>query len=225
MTMENKKSTDYHDYFIKDGRFIGAFEEMYQNTPDPWHIQSLGRRLDMDAALLLIRQSGRQFRSILDVGCGKGLFTSLLADVVPGQIRACDVSETAIDQAGKLYPHPRIEFFVWDANRIHELSDPDGSYDLIVLAQTIWCVLPNFPTILKKFHALLQEDGSLLISQHFLPHGKQQYGRDMISNPEDLMRILAETGFDLKATLETDRFRNHHLALRAEPAIDQKRNG
>ena len=29
-------SKDYHDYVIKDGNFIGEFEQMYQNVDDPW---------------------------------------------------------------------------------------------------------------------------------------------------------------------------------------------
>lgn len=29
-------SKDYHDYVIKNGGFIGKFEEMYQNIEDPW---------------------------------------------------------------------------------------------------------------------------------------------------------------------------------------------
>ena len=56
--MSELKSKDYHDYFIKDGRFIGRFDEMYKNVDDPWHIDRLGRRLDMDAALLLLKTSG-----------------------------------------------------------------------------------------------------------------------------------------------------------------------
>ena len=27
----------YQDYVIKDGKFIGKFEEMYQKFDDPWH--------------------------------------------------------------------------------------------------------------------------------------------------------------------------------------------
>jgi len=41
MTMEviNIKGNphDYHDYVFKDGKFIGAFEEMYLNVDDPWY--------------------------------------------------------------------------------------------------------------------------------------------------------------------------------------------
>ena len=35
--MKRMNSKDYHDYVFKDGKFIGAFEEMYQNVEDPWH--------------------------------------------------------------------------------------------------------------------------------------------------------------------------------------------
>ena len=32
------KSKDYHDYVIKNGSFVGKFEEMYQNSSNiPWH--------------------------------------------------------------------------------------------------------------------------------------------------------------------------------------------
>lgn len=35
--MKNKPLSDYHDYVFKDGKFVGAFEEMYRNVGDPWH--------------------------------------------------------------------------------------------------------------------------------------------------------------------------------------------
>ena len=31
----------YQDYVIKDGKFIGKFEEMYQKFEDPWHQMEL----------------------------------------------------------------------------------------------------------------------------------------------------------------------------------------
>ena len=30
----------YQDYVIKDGQFIGRFEEMYRDVSDPWHCSS-----------------------------------------------------------------------------------------------------------------------------------------------------------------------------------------
>jgi len=178
-------SKDYHDYFIKDGEFIGRFEDMYQNVEDPWHIDRLGRRLDMDAALLLLTHAGRPFHRILDVGCGKGLFTSFLAERISGRIHAFDVSKTAIESARQRYRNPRIDFFVFDANGMDRLPYRADSFDLIVLAQTLWCILPNLKKVLDRFYLLLEKRGGLLISQHFLPPDRQQYGRDILSTPED----------------------------------------
>jgi hypothetical protein len=51
--MKEIKSDDYHDYVIKDGKFIGAFEEMYQNIDDPWH-HGDATDIQYDMALYLI---------------------------------------------------------------------------------------------------------------------------------------------------------------------------
>ncbi|MFH1140022.1 MAG: class I SAM-dependent methyltransferase [Pseudomonadota bacterium] len=214
--MNEVKSKDYHDYFIKDGRFIGRFEEMYQNVADPWHIDDLGRRLDMDAALLLLQYSGREYSQILDAGCGKGLFTSFLARETGGLVLAGDVSPTAVEQARARNRDPRIEFIVLDLNRLDDLDRPRGRFDLIVLAQTIWCILPNLEKILAGFLDLLQPGGGLLISQNFLQPGQQKYGREIVAGPEDLLALLTRAGFDIKQTLEANRFQNHHLAVLAE---------
>ena len=31
------KSVKYQDFVIKDGEFVGEFEEMYQQVEDPWN--------------------------------------------------------------------------------------------------------------------------------------------------------------------------------------------
>lgn len=213
--MDPINSKDYHDYFIKDGKFIGRFEQMYQQVTDPWHIDALGRRLDMDAALLLLKNSGRDFHRILDVGCGKGFFTSLLTEVISGRIIATDISPTAISQARERYAHPQIEFFVFDLNDIEHLPYAPATFDLIVMAQTIWCILPNLAKLLGYFKQLLVRPGCLLISQHFLKPEQQKYGRDILSSAEGLLDLLQTAGFLVQATLETNRATNHHLAVLA----------
>lgn len=35
--MSSNKKKSYHDYVIKDGKFIGDFEGMYENCNDPWN--------------------------------------------------------------------------------------------------------------------------------------------------------------------------------------------
>ena len=215
--MGKPPSRDYHDYFIKDGRFVGQFEEMYRYTDDPWHIEALGRRLDMDAALFLLKNSHESYRKILDLGCGKGFFTNLLLELDPDEVWACDVSETAISQAQARYTDPRLRFFASDLTHIEDIPAPENYFDLVVMAQTIWCILPQIEDILGACLNLMTENGSLLVSQHFLQPGQQKYGAEIISQPADLIRMLENLGYCIKATLETNRHSNHHLALWAKP--------
>ena len=214
--MSKGPSKDYHDYFIKDGRFVGRFEEMYKYTEDPWHIDALGHRLDMDAALALLRHSRERFGKILDLGCGKGLFTNLLLELEPDLVWACDISETAVAQAQIRYCDPRLQFMAFDLNNIEQLPVPDGHFDLVVMAQTIWCILPKLEAILGTCLKFMSENGSLLISQHFLQPGQQKYGAEIVARPRDLIAMLEGLGYVVQATLETNRHTNHHLALWAK---------
>ncbi len=202
---------DYHDYFIKDGVHIGQYEEMYQNVEDPWYIDKQGRRLDMEAALTVLRHQQRRFGQVLDIGCGTGFFSNLLREVVDGQIWASDISATAVGKARERYPG--INFIVLDAGRAEELEFDDHFFDLIVMAQTLWCVLERLDQVLGLFKRYLAPDGLLFISQHFLQPGEQGYGADIVAQPDDLYRHLERAGFEIRGMLETNRRRNHHAAI------------
>ena len=38
----------YLDYVIKDGKFIGQFEEMYKNVSDPWKLLSKNKSKNLN---------------------------------------------------------------------------------------------------------------------------------------------------------------------------------
>ena len=62
----------YQDYVIKDGKFIGEFEKMYQKFTDPWHqseklyFSSLSRR----SVCWFIEKY--DIKSLVECGCGLG---------------------------------------------------------------------------------------------------------------------------------------------------------
>ncbi len=213
-------SKDYHDYFIKDGVHIGQYEEMYQNVDDPWHIDAQGRRLDMEAALTLIRSQRRRFGRVLDLGCGTGFFSNLLREAVGGRIWASDISATAVRKARSRYPG--IDFFVLDLRQAEDLEFEDHSFDLIVMAQTLWCVIDRLDQVFDLFKRYLAPDGVLLISQHFLQPGEQTYGAEIVASPQDLIWRLERAGFEVRDVLETNRFQNHHAAIAAGFAPDDE---
>lgn len=214
--MPQIQSKDYHDYVIKDGRHVGEYEQMYQNIEDPWKIDANGKRLDMEMALMLFKKFSKSESTVLDVGCGKGLFTSFLSEVSEGKIHAFDVSITAIREAQERYQDKKINFFAFDLNKISSLPFPKGHFDFIVMAQLLWSILPSLRAILEAFRDLLKSDGLLMISQHFFQPEEQKYGNEIVEKPEDFIAILKESGYEILATLETNRFTNHHLALVAK---------
>ncbi|MDD1665536.1 MAG: class I SAM-dependent methyltransferase [Methanomicrobiales archaeon] len=204
-------SDDYRDYVIKGGMFIGAFEEMYRRVEDPWNIGD-AREIQYDLLLYLIARhrichgGGR----ILDIGCGRGAFTARLKGLLPdAEILAVDISPTAVRKAEKSYPIPGISFSVLDIQA--EYTRLRREYDLVVISQMVWYILPRLKVIME--HVLthvLKEGGYLLVNQAFYRPEDQSYGKEMLSTVEDLVRIIGRDPVEL---IETNRLSNHNAIL------------
>lgn len=108
----------YQDYVIKDGKFIGRFEEMYQKFANPWHqIETAQNSYARHATLMSVERWG--IRSMMEIGCGLGVFTSYLSVNLPEvKISGMDISETAIKKARETYP--QIEFICGDIKEFSE---------------------------------------------------------------------------------------------------------
>lgn len=124
----------YHQYVFDAAKrlFVGNFEQMYKNEEsehfDSWHQE--------DCTLLNVRMSltildAYQFSSILDAGCGKGVFTHLLKKK-NNDIVGIDLSHTAIQKAQTAFP--QIDFRVLDAQRIESIG---RTFDLIVVMEIL----------------------------------------------------------------------------------------
>ena len=198
-------SVDYHDYVIKEGRFIGAFEEMYRRCADPWHQDSVQPVSEDLALALLARQS---YADVLDLGCGKGRFTDRLHRSTRATVRALDLSETAVQAAGARYPG--IEFA---AREIPPIPFGDAQFDLVVAAELLWYVLPKLSELFLETRRVLKEGGQFLILQTFYPAGRQLYGREILDGPETLIRKLP---FRVLHHVELDWLTNPKLVLLCE---------
>lgn len=209
---------NYRDYFIKEGLHVGHYEDMYHNCKDPWRIEELGRRLDMQAALLLLEGREGKINDFLDVGAGLGLFTGfLIENIWKHNPRArglvTDISETAITRAEQNLADPRLYFQTLDVRTL--ASEPrlsPQSFDLVVLAQVLWGLLEDLGGTLRALSELLRPEGMMLISQHFPGKENQSYGAEVVNTPLDLVKFLNEADLKPVATLETNRSTNHHWA-------------
>jgi SAM-dependent methyltransferase len=152
-----------------------AFDQLYTDAPkhDPWAAnqpQYQYQRRKYDALIRLIPK--RSYRRALDLGCGLGLLTERLAHCAQ-QVVGIDVSAVAIDSiADRIRGLDNVQL---RQGNILELGEElDGSFDLIVVADTIYYLPPPIrDDVLKALAAriskLLAPDGILLLVNHYFP--------------------------------------------------------
>ena len=206
--MTKRPSLSYNDYVIKDGRFIGEFERMYQDCDDPWH-QDHGTPVSVQRARkhALSMLGPHQFARILDVGCGTGRFTSAIKRRADAHVVGIDISPTALRKAQS--QSSDIDYCVV---KVPSLPFGDATFDLVVAAQVLWYVLPDMESFFAEVHRVLTPEGRFLLIQHFYQRGEQHYGKEILGGLPDLLELLP---FHVEALIEVDRFNDHQSVVLA----------
>lgn len=149
-----------------------------------------------------IKATGKDFRNILEIGCGTGFLTELLIKNFPrAKILAVDISPQMIEAArGKLASYSSISYFVADGENLLI----DGSFDLI----TSSAVFQWFNSYLRPFSVyrrLLGEDGCFIFNTlgektfnelaHVLASMRVLSPQPRFINAAELRGILAKCGY------------------------------
>jgi malonyl-CoA O-methyltransferase len=105
---------------------------------------------------LLSKIPNKNYKNILDIGCGTGFLTSLVKNTFPdANVTGIDNSLGMIDIAKRM--NRNIKFKCIDANRIDLM---DEEYDLIVSSMALhW--IENLPEWLVRVNKVMSENGSL----------------------------------------------------------------
>jgi SAM-dependent methyltransferase len=113
---------------------VREFMESLWQRGDPWDIESSEyERVRCEHLLKMI--DGRHYGRVLEIGCGAGYLTRLLAPLAD-QLVALDISQTAIDRARVLGGDSTgVDFRV--ANIMDYKPHVDGPWDLIVFSDTM----------------------------------------------------------------------------------------
>jgi 2-polyprenyl-3-methyl-5-hydroxy-6-metoxy-1,4-benzoquinol methylase len=199
------KSQDYHDYVFKNGKLLGEFEAMYQNsTIAPWHQNEVAQEMDVKLAKLIL-ESLSPFDSILDVGCGLGYFVNELSPF-SSNIYGIDVSKTAIQKAEKLFPH--IHFKSVDIKQNHSaLFQNHRSFQLVACRALFWYVFQNLDQVAKNICSWVKPNGYLIIHQNFPPLESNFVGKSVLPTPDSLLeKFLSITSLQ---SVCTHHFLNH----------------
>lgn len=139
---------------------------------DPWNGADYNKNSEEQKAAAKKTLSTLSFsgdEEVLDIGCGDGFLTSLIAGQLPnGSVTGVDLSPSMITFAHDHYPD--VEFRVLDAR----LLDYENRFDLITSFTTLQWV-PEQLTVLKGIERALHEGGKMIVDMPTaLPKQMQQ---------------------------------------------------
>ena len=166
---------NYHDYVIKDGRFIGQFEQMYRDCENPWNEKGEyydGSPCDVATKQLIRAQADPTTCSL---GDGLGRFLDWV------NVAGCgvEISATAHTLAKTMYPW--LEFVNNDilaAMATH--TEPFATY---LFREVLWYILPDWQKICD---ILATKHGALVIVELSF-YDEQHYGKDYFDGPDDFI--------------------------------------
>jgi SAM-dependent methyltransferase len=179
--MKTKKS--YHDYVIKNGKFIGKFEEMYRDFEDPWMQSQQPNRYSRKMAIMNIQRYG--IRSIVEYGCGLGYYAEHIYRETGIICRSIDISETAIKKAKEKFPH--LNFEVGNIRDIGNLPDKE-KVECILLADITWMILDDIAFVNEQL--LTNFRGKYLINNFVTYKGTQKYGLDFFTTTKEYIDYM-----------------------------------
>ena len=145
-----------------------AFEAAYEGG-DPWASADSAYRYQHRKyqTLLSLLPAGRRFAHALDLGCGVGHMSRMLAGYA-GTVLGLDVAQGAVDFARR----HAVEGVTFERADVQDLpAELDGRFDLVVLADTLYYLRPLDDAMLKtlalRTARLLMPGGVCLLANHF----------------------------------------------------------
>lgn len=151
------------------------------------------------AAYLHARKQFREAKRVLDVGCGTGYGSAMIATPNREAV-GIDTSDEAVDWANKTYRGENASFFVMPAT---ELRFPDGSFDAVCSVQSIEH-FDDVELFLSEVVRVLRPDGVLAVATPnrltYSPEGKINPFHTQEYDARELERLLAESFEEVEVT-------------------------
>ncbi|MBE1486771.1 class I SAM-dependent methyltransferase [Plantactinospora soyae] len=194
---------------MSDAQFLADTRDAYDAMVDGY-VDLFGSDLDgrpLDRALLgtfaeLVRAGGNG--PVADVGCGPGRVTIVLQKLGL-DVFGIDLSPGMIDHARRTYPALRFE-----VGSMLALDLPDASLGgLLAYYSIIHVPLERRADVLAEFHRVLAPGGQLMLAFQVgddCVHHDEAFGKPINCDwyrqqPDDIVRLLRDAGFDLWATV------------------------
>ena len=160
----------------------------------------------------------RRARRVLDLACGDGEGTAIIADGVPeGSVLGIDLSSTEIQKTASRV-RPNLRFAEGNALAV---SHPDRAFDAIVSCHTIeHFTEADQRQLLKELHRLLQSGGLLVIATpdrdvwSMLGIAGQQEDHIRELTQGEFVGLVQEAGFTVRQVLGQSILRHGTFPLR-----------
>jgi SAM-dependent methyltransferase len=189
-------SRRYQDYVFRDGRFVGAFDDMYRHSSEvPWHQDQTVNAIFSDLAVAILRHY--RVTSLLEVGCGLGYMADRFRREIPSlrRVAAMDVSPTAIESAAAMFSG--IEF----AAGTLDDAPIDGRFDVVVSKDVLWYVLDRLDAFVAQMAR--RSTRFIYIGQSF-PESRPFVGDDILPDAAALLDRLRQSGSLIHSAVERD---------------------
>ena len=145
----------YQDFVIKNGKFVGKFEEMYKKFPDPWDLlknncnsHNLNYQIIYNYCGKVKKIRKKKKLTTLEIGCGYPQISNNLSKIGFDSF-GTDISKTVIAKSKKKYPKLKNKLFIsnFDNYELYKKINPD----IIILSDITWYILPQLKNFLKWF--------------------------------------------------------------------------
>ena len=149
----------------------GAFEAAYTQSADPWRSASpryLYQRRKYEGLVALLPPK-RRYGQVLDLGCGLGALSRLLAPRAE-HVLGLDLAQAAVDHAAAASTgFANAAFRQGDVTALP--PDLEGRFDLVVVADTLYYLAAlddgALDGIAARIAALLAPGGTVLLANHY----------------------------------------------------------
>jgi ubiquinone/menaquinone biosynthesis C-methylase UbiE len=152
---------------------------------------------------LIKELEGRSFKTLLDVGCGNGIFLSMVLNKFDVEVSGIDISPGMIEKSKELLDS-RADLKVGDSEH---LPWNDGSFDVVTCSASFHHY-PNPELVLKEMRRVLRPDGILMIADPFTSNELLRFfanilikfsksGDVKIYSQKEMQELLEKCGFTL----------------------------
>jgi trans-aconitate methyltransferase len=137
------------------------FDGVYAARADPWNLDSPDyQRTRWKYDLILERLPRPRFERVLEIGCGNGNFTALLAPRCD-RLEATDISAQAVELARRRVPDAHVTF---ERSDITDAELARDAYDLIVAQEVLFYVPWHRAwSLSRRLAAALRPGGTLVV--------------------------------------------------------------